>query len=622
MKIHDGSVIGSYRVVERIGRGGMAAVYRAYHPALDRYVAIKVLPDFFADDPQYRERFQQEARSVARLKHPNILEVFDFGYEDGLAYLVLELVEGGTLAERIGKPMPLREAVGILEQLAGALDHAHQHGILHRDIKPPNILLRTDGTPVLADFGLAKMAGSLRRLTSSGTVMGTPEYMSPEQAADEDIGPASDLYSFAVVAYEMLTARVPFGADTPAGTLLSHVTKEMPPTRELRGELSAHVEGVLRRGLAKRPEERYATAAQFVAALKPAAWPDDGGQAVEVTKRIATSRSPLVLVVDDGEANRELIEACLAGVDCRVRSAADGYQALQAMQVERPDLVLLDVQMPGMDGYEVCRRIKASPATTLVPVVMITSLDRTEDRVKALESGADDYMTKPVDRIELVARVRSALRLKSVYDSLDSAEQVIFALAAAVEAKDPFTEAHTQRVAESARSIGVRLGLGPADLDALYRGGIIHDIGKIGIPDSILLKPGPLDAEEELTIRTHPIIGESIVAPLRSATRLLPIIRHHHERFDGSGYPDRLAGPAIPLLARIVSVSDAFDSLINDRPYRKRKSIEEAIGILRAGRGRQWDPDVVDVFLADIARFPGIRRDSPATADTAKLGAA
>jgi putative two-component system response regulator len=622
MKVRDGSVIGSYRVVERIGRGGMAAVYRAYHPALDRYVAIKVLPDFFADDPQHRERFQQEARSVARLKHPNILEVFDFGYEDGLAYLVLELVEGGTLAERIGKPMPLREAVRILEQLAGALDHAHQHGILHRDIKPSNILLRTDGTPVLADFGLAKIAGSLRRLTSSGTVMGTPEYMSPEQAADEDIGPASDLYSFAVVAYEMLTARVPFGADTPAATLLSHVTKEMPPTRELRGELSAHVEGVLRRGLAKRPQERYATAAQFVAALKPAAWPDDGAPPVQATKRVATSRSPLVLVVDDGEANRELIEACLAGVDCRVRSAADGYQALQAMQVERPDLVLLDVQMPGMDGYEVCRRIKASPATTLIPVVMITSLDRTEDRVQALESGADDYMTKPVDRIELVARVRSALRLKSVYDSLDSAEQVIFALAAAVEAKDPFTEAHTQRVAESARSTGVRLGLGPADLDALYRGGIIHDIGKIGIPDSILLKPGPLDAEEELTIRTHPIIGESIVAPLRSATRLLPIIRHHHERFDGTGYPDRLAGSAIPLVARIVSVSDAFDSLINDRPYRKRKSLEEAVGILRAGRGRQWDPEVVDAFLADIARVPGMRRDSPETADTAKLGAA
>src|SRR3989440_3742307 len=245
MNVRDGMTLGPYRVIERIGRGGMASVHRAYHPGLDRYVAIKVLPDFFADDPGYRERFQQEARSVARLRHPNILEIFDFGYDDELAYLVLELVEGGTLADRVGHPMPLREAVQLLEQLGGALDYAHSQGILHRDIKPSNILLHRDGTPVLADFGLAKMAGSIRRVTSSGTVMGTPEYMSPEQAADEPMGPASDLYSFAIVAYELLTGRLPFGADTPAAVLLSHVTKPMPSTRELRGELSAHIEEVL-----------------------------------------------------------------------------------------------------------------------------------------------------------------------------------------------------------------------------------------------------------------------------------------------------------------------------------------------------------------------------------------
>jgi putative two-component system response regulator len=606
VNVHEGTTLGPYRVMERLGRGGMAAVYRAYHPALDRYVAIKVLPDFFADEPDYRERFQQEARSVARLKHPNILEVFDFGYQDGTAYLVLELVEGGTLADRVGKPMELEQVVRLIEQVASALDHAHANGVLHRDIKPSNILIHSDGTPVLADFGLARMVGQLHRLTSSGTVMGTPEYMSPEQAADEPLSPASDVYSLAIVAYEMLTGRVPFECDTPAATLLSHVTKPMPPTLELRGELSAHVEEVLRRALSKRPQDRYSSAAAFAAALRPAAWPsrrgDDLPIAVPVTRRLArTERTPLVLVVDDSAANRELIEACLAGVDCQVRTAPDGAAALKAIQTSPPDLVLLDVQMPGIDGYEVCRRIKASQSSRLIPVVMITALDRTSDRILALDAGADDYMTKPVDRVELVARVRSALRLKGVYDSLDSAEHVIFALAAAVEAKDPFTEAHTQRVAESARKLGENLGLYGSDLEALYRGGLIHDIGKIGVPDAILLKPGPLDAEELTTMHLHPIIGANIVAPLRSSPALLPIIRHHHENYDGTGYPDRLAGHAIPQLARIVAVCDAFDALINDRPYRARKMPDEALAILRAGAHRQWDPEVVNVFANQFA---------------------
>jgi putative two-component system response regulator len=606
MTVRDGMTLGPYRVVERIGRGGMASVYRAYHPGLDRYVAIKVLPEFLAEDPSYHERFQQEARSVARLKHANIVEVFDFGYQEDLAYLVMELVDGGTLADQLGRPMELIKVVEMLSQLAGALDYAHAQGILHRDIKPSNILIRKDGTPVLGDFGLARMVGPMRRLTSSGTVMGTPEYMSPEQAEDEPIGAASDRYSFAVVAYEMLTGRVPFEATTPAAVLLSQVTKSMPPTRELKGELSAHLEGALRRGLAKRPENRYPSAAEFVAALQPAAWPsrdgDDARPVTPSTRRLSArrERTPVVLVVDDGAANRELIEACLEGVDCEVRTAEDGQSALQAMQSSLPDLVLLDVQMPGMDGYEVCRLIKSNARSRLVPVVMITSLDRTTDRVRALESGADDYMTKPVDRVELVARVRSALRLKAVYDSLDSAEQVIFALAAAVEAKDPFTEAHTQRVAESARLIGARLGLVTSDLDTLYRGGIIHDIGKIGVPDAILLKPGPLDAEELTRMQLHPVIGENIVAPLRSGVDLLPIIRSHHERFDGTGYPDGLAGSKIPRLARIVAVCDAFDALVSDRPYRRRMSVSDALSTLTRGAGRQWDPEVVEALIKEL----------------------
>ena len=314
---------------------------------------------------------------------------------------------------------------------------------------------------------------------------------------------------------------------------------------------------------------------------------------------------PVVLAVDDGAANRELIAAYLSGIDCEIRLAEDGPTALDIVETDPPDLVLLDVQMPAMDGYEVCRRIKSMPRGRLLPVVMITALNHSDDRVAALEAGADDFMSKPVERAELVARVRSALRLKALYNTLDSAEQVIFSLAAAVEAKDAFTERHTQRVGESARYLGRRVGLPEYALDALYRGGIIHDIGKIGVPDAILLKPGPLNEVETARMREHVAIGEAIVRPLQSAASLLPIIRHHHERYDGRGYPDGLRGRQIPRLARIVSLCDAFDALVNDRPYRARLSTEEAVAVLRAGAGTQWDPEMVDILTNEI---PSIQR--------------
>jgi len=309
---------------------------------------------------------------------------------------------------------------------------------------------------------------------------------------------------------------------------------------------------------------------------------------------------PVVLVVDDGAANRELIRMYLSAIDCEVRLAADGVAALEMIEREPPDLVLLDVRMPRMDGYEVCRRIKSTPRGKLLPVVMITGLSQTKHRVAALEAGADDFMTKPVEGAELIARVRSALRLKELYNTLDSAEHVIFSLATAVEAKDSFTEQHTQRVGESARLLGQRLGLPENTLNTLYRGGMIHDIGKIGVSDAILHKPGPLDPIEVPQMQAHVAIGESIVKPLQSTSGLLPIIRHHHERFDGGGYPDHLRAREIPRAARIVSVCDAFDALVNDRPYRLRRSTADAIAVLRAGAGTQWDPETVELLASEL----------------------
>jgi putative two-component system response regulator len=317
---------------------------------------------------------------------------------------------------------------------------------------------------------------------------------------------------------------------------------------------------------------------------------------------------PRVLLVDDLPVNLRLMRALLAEVDCEVETANDGPEAIAKVEANPPALVLLDLDMPSMSGFEVCRRIKSSPLTRLVPVVMVTALSAVTDRIEALEAGADDFLSKPVDRAEMLARVTSLLRLRKLYDELDESERVIFALAAAVEAKDQYTEAHTERVAESAYELGRRAGLAGPQLRSLYRGGMIHDIGKIGVPDAILHKAGRLSRGEWDVMRRHPQVGEAIARPLRSAAGLLGIIRHHHENFSGGGYPDGLSGLDIPIEARVMAVCDAMDAMMSDRPYRLRRTYEEAIAILKDGAGMQWDPELVRLFTRDVAGTLGYDR--------------
>ena len=315
------------------------------------------------------------------------------------------------------------------------------------------------------------------------------------------------------------------------------------------------------------------------------------------------SELPVVLAVDDRELNLELVQAYLAEVDCEVVTAENGHDAIAVLKRQRIDLVLLDVMMPGIDGFEVCRRIKADPLTRLLPVVLVTALNQVPDRVRGLEVGADDFIAKPVDRFELVARVRSLLRVKSLYDRLDDAQRVMLSLARAVEAKDAHTESHTERVGQAARALGEAAGISGEALEDLYLGGVVHDIGKIGVPDAVLGKPGPLTEEETAVMRQHVLLGEQIVRPLRSAAGLIPIVRHHHERYDGGGYPDGLQGEAIPLPARIVAICDAFDAMVTQRPYRPALGEEHALQALEEGAGGQWDPALVELFV-------GMRRNS------------
>jgi putative two-component system response regulator len=265
-------------------------------------------------------------------------------------------------------------------------------------------------------------------------------------------------------------------------------------------------------------------------------------------------------------------------------------------------VVLLDVDMPTMDGLEVCRRLKADPGTRLTPVVMVTGQTDLYDRLRGIEAGADEFLSKPVHPQELRVRVRSLSRVKHLIDALDSAEAAFVTLALTIEARDPSTNGHCERLARHAVRLGRTLGLGDEDLDALHRGGYLHDVGKVGVPDSVLLKPGALTADEFELMKKHPVIGDSLCAPLQSLRRVRPIVRGHHERIDGSGYPDRLRGDEVPILAQIVGIVDVFDALTSERVYRTALTPEAAGQYLagEAGKGK-FDRRYVEAFLDTLA---------------------
>jgi len=315
---------------------------------------------------------------------------------------------------------------------------------------------------------------------------------------------------------------------------------------------------------------------------------------------------PTILVADDMPENCLLLGQILELAGFRVLTAQRGDTALDAINGNGAiDLAILDVVMPGMNGFDLCRAIKANPATRLVPVVLVTGLSASQDRIKGIEAGADDFLGKPVNSEELRARVRSLIRLKHYTDELESAENVVFALARSIEAKDPYTQGHCERLSQYSVDIGKALGLPHDQLVALHRGGIVHDIGKVAVPEDILNKPGRLTPEERKIMEMHSEAGERICAPLKSFRLVLPIIRHHHEKLDGSGYPDGLRGDAIPLLARILQVADVYDALATDRPYRAALPVDETFRVMReeANRG-WWDLTLIDT-LESVIRTSG-----------------
>jgi putative two-component system response regulator len=315
-------------------------------------------------------------------------------------------------------------------------------------------------------------------------------------------------------------------------------------------------------------------------------------------------RSGRLLLVDSLEINRRLAKGMLRSAgQYEFFEAATGRAALDILDSHPIDLVILDLMMPDISGPEFCRRLKGNRKTQLLPILMITSMQGAEHEVLGIDAGADEYLTKPLHPAVLRARVRALLRHKSAIDSLDEAETILFALAQAVEARDSYTAEHCQRLATYSVALGVALGLSRPELVALYRGGFLHDIGKVSIPDSILHGSQTLTDAEWVIMKQHTTRGEDICRPMKSLAPVLPIIRSHHEKWNGSGYPDGLSGENIPLLARILQIVDIFDALITKRTYKRAFSVEEATSVLEEEVGRGWrDPELVSLFVSLLNR--------------------
>jgi putative two-component system response regulator len=312
----------------------------------------------------------------------------------------------------------------------------------------------------------------------------------------------------------------------------------------------------------------------------------------------ATGQRPLVIVAP---AHLSLLRSLLGDVECDVEIGLDGNNVLDLVQQRNPALLLLGADAPGMDGFKVCQLVKSAPVTRRLPVLIVTSRASADDQQRALDAGADDVLTTPISRVELLARVRSHLRLKQLSDRLNQTEATLFAMAAEAEARSGQPTLHTERVAVTSRALGEHLGLPAGSCELLYKGGRLHDIGMLGVPETVLRKAAALSRAESQLMRQHPLLGDTMLILPPDADGLRSIARHHHERYDGRGYPDMLKGQAIPLPARVVAVCDAYDALLNDRPHRKRLTPHEAIAMLKRGGGRQWDRELVAAFVRHVA---------------------
>ncbi|MBM4073354.1 MAG: response regulator [Planctomycetes bacterium] len=665
-----GLVLGNYRVLDRLGAGGMGVVFRAEHIKMRKQVAIKVLPVGPSQDPRLLQRFFIETRAVSQLQHPNIVGAFDVGEtaspEDTdtiLHFFVMEYVPGQDLEQLVRDhgPLPVHKTCDLIYQVASALAEAHKHNLVHRDIKPSNIQVTPEGQAKLLDFGLARRFRT--SMTEPGTLLGTLDYVAPEQVQNASrVDIRGDLYALGGVMYWCLTGKTPFNS---TGSLINdlamRLTQPAPSLSQTGLDLPADLNDVLKKLMAIRAEDRYPHPQAAMRALlpflrsslvetQPLALFQESSDTREADGKTGCFH---VLLVDDEAGIRNFGRFVLQTEGLQCDEAGSGNEALEMIRNKKYDLVLLDVNMPALSGPEVCQQLRQAPPWPNLKIIMASGNANVEVLSHLLLSGADDFLTKPFSISQLKARIKAALRLKQVQDRNDSLQRhlrtvnhelekalhnrqsdivdarnaLVLALAKLVEQRASETGAHLLRMQDYVRCLATEAARSGQFGDAIDENLVdllvccvpLHDIGKVALPDHILMKPGKLDKDERQMMQTHTIVGaetlQEVARTHGSAMAFLhmaiDVARSHHERYDGTGYPDRLVGESIPLPGRIVAIADVYDALRSRKPYKPGLSHAAAVQIINEAAASQFDPALVKVFHHCAADFERIFRDNP-----------
>ncbi len=654
-----GLVLGNYRVLDAIGQGGMGVVFLAEHRLMRRQVAVKVLPVDEDCDSGLRQRFYAEMRSQAELQHPNVVMAFDAGELDapgpdapGLVYLVMELVDGHDLEREVLKngPCAPARACDFARQAAAGLQAAHDRHLIHRDLKPSNLLLSKTGQVKLVDFGLARQFCS--RLTDPRSLLGSVEFMAPEQSFDPSaVGKEADIYGLGATLFWLLTGQPPYAFCKTVAAVLRKLQQEPPRRlRELKPDVPAALDELVARMLDRDPARRPASPVEVMYALTPFLSADASrlvSRASAVPEPSSDPRRCRALIVDDQAEVRLFHRRLLEHMDCECVEAGDGAAALKAAE-SAFDLILLDVCMPGMDGFEVCRQLRARAPHSHVKIIIVSGNGDTDQLAESLPHGADDYIAKPFGVAQMIAKVEHVLKLKAAQERADwLAEEVrrtngqlclslearaadvrqaqdalLFTMSKMAEAGDGETPGHFRRMQRYTRVLAEQAAKRPPwsglvddrFLEQMERCAPLHDIGKIGLPYEVQVKRTPLTDAERRLLRAHPLIGDRILgalahehgASLEFMGAARAIVRHHHERWDGDGYPDRLAGDAIPAAARLVAVADVYDALRRERPHKRPLSHTDSLRILTDLSVSQFDPALVEALIACAQEFERI----------------